>query len=381
MNSPESPLLFSLHRSILALEPGHAAFRSYASHYLADLLEYSAEDSQEPSAGQDAKVLVRLHWDAVPPSGWSDEQVKRWGRRLFWRDGKILFSEFLALPGLQVSAGWVEGRLELDGYYRPSSRRVRLAQRMGRMSERLYGALLYYLVYFPLLHYLEQTRGCRLLHAAAISRPEGDLLLAGLPGSGKSTFALAWLEDARNQLLSDNLLLFDENFVYACPEAIHLSPASLRMLHPAVEDRLMSTGRDSTYQRAEYRLLSEARAWQARPNLLVLLGQSRQLELQPISRTEALSRLEAFDLMSKEFTAYTEFAAGLRLTAAQADFSTNRTSRLEALIAQSETYQLWLEKDGDLYEAMDLVAATGELVEQPDEPGSFQGITNSGGVV
>jgi hypothetical protein len=274
----------------------------------------------------------------------------------------------MPLPGLQLEVAWESGRLTVDAYYQPVSRLQKLIQRMGQGTARLFNILIYYLIYFPLIHFLEQQHGFHLLHAAAISHPGGDFLLAGLPGSGKSTFSLVMLSDPEALLLSDNLLLFKGFQVFACPEIIHLTPFSEELLPSNVKAHLSQTGRGSSYRRNEYYLAKQARCWQAQPRTLFFLGLSSKLECRRVDRPEALGRLAVFDQMAKEINAYASFVAPLELIAPWPGQFDRKQAALRELVSQLACYELWLEKGNGLEAARQSVEQVLSFVSQSVEP-------------
>src|SRR5262249_11008520 len=58
-----------------------------------------------------------------------------------------------------------------------------------------------------LLHWWAQSRGCQLVHAAAVGDERGAVLITGKSGIGKSTTALACLEQGLSYLGDDLVLL------------------------------------------------------------------------------------------------------------------------------------------------------------------------------
>jgi hypothetical protein len=338
-------LALTLHDATLRLETDHALFLTYARRYLADL----------PSAADAApNVVVNLHWDAVPARLGEGTEVFRWGRRVLQADRRILQTEIVHLPGLQLEAHWSDQKLVIDAYYRPTSRLERLAHWLGREIPPLFTILIYYLVYFPLIHYLEQTRGWHLLHAGAVTRPDGAWLLAGLPGSGKSTFTVGLLAHPQAKLLSENLLLFDAHQLYAFPEPIHLSQTSQLLLPADARQRVTNTGRDFSHGRQDFWLPPEARAWQTQPKALFFLALTSQTECRPIPTDVALNRLLAFDRLAKEIDAYAQFAASLELVAPQPGRIYHHHLALESLVSSLNCYELYLQQGADLTYAVQL---------------------------
>jgi len=353
-DNPNPKLALALHGVNLQLEAKHAPFLAYARRYLVDFP--LADDNFVPD------VRVCLHWDALPSLPETGRGVQRRGRRLIQWGNRILQTEILYLPGLQLEAEWSGETLLIDAYYQPTSRLERVAHRFNREIPRLFIILIYYLVYFPFIYYLEQTRGWYVLHAGAIDHPAGGRILAGLPGSGKSTFITSLLADRQAKLLSENLLLFDAQQVYTFPEPIHLSAESQALLPPAARQRLVELGREFSHSRHDFSLPPSERAWQTRPQSLYFLGLADRMECAPIPTDVTISRLLAFDQMAKEVNAYAQFAAALELIARQPGRMQQYQQALAALISVINCYDLWLEQGGELAQATPL-ALSSEFVQ------------------
>ncbi|MBN1217452.1 MAG: hypothetical protein JXM69_00870 [Anaerolineae bacterium] len=336
----------SLHGATLRLETEQQLFLTYAQQYLADLLT-----SEETSPG----VRVCLHWDACPSQAWYNGSVRYWGRRIWQVGNKVLQTETLYLPGLQLAAEWSNRTLIIDAYYRPVSKLQRLRFRFGREIPSVFIILIYYLIYFPLINYLEQTRGWGLLHAGAVSRPDGAWILSGLPGSGKSTFTFSLLAHPQARFLADNLLLFDAEAVYALPEPIRLSLDSRALLPSAAKQRLVDTGRNFTHGRRDFLLRPEDRDWQNQPQALLFLGLANRAGCQPISPGMALDRLLASNQTAREIHLYTQFAAALNLISPNPDMMGDRhIATLRTLLSRLACYEFWLAKGQELDQAVDL---------------------------
>lgn len=362
----DAALSFSLHGAVCHLESSYSFFLDYAGQTLAGLLE-----AKKP--GTPPVITSRLHWDSEPPGQWQAGTARYWGRRLLQCGERILQTEVLSVPGLQLEVSGTAAGLTLEAYYRPVARMEKLAHRLNHVSVRLMNALIYYLVYFPVFYYLEQSRGWRVLHAAGLSLPHGGCLLAGLPGSGKSTFALSLLASTQAQLLSDNLLLFDSRQIYACPETIHLSRESQDLLPVDTMNSLRSSGRSSSFNRREYILPGEWRAEKSYPRALFFVGLAENFTCQSVPAGVAVERLLAADQMAREVQAYTQFASPLRLVAPQLSWQhrpgqvshqgvvptilqpTDLRTMLKALLAGMDCYELWLQKGAGFGPAADAV--------------------------
>ena len=146
-----SKLALALHGATLWLETEYSPFLVYARRYLTDF----------PAAGEATPdVRVCLHWNASPARSGHSAVVYRRGRRVFQFDHRVLQTEILHFPGLQLEVEWSGPTLLIDAYYRPTSRLERLTHRLKREPPQLFVMLIYYLVYFPLIHYLKFSSFC-----------------------------------------------------------------------------------------------------------------------------------------------------------------------------------------------------------------------------
>ncbi|MCR4407755.1 MAG: hypothetical protein NUW24_12685 [Anaerolineae bacterium] len=321
-------LALRLHGVGLELRSENPRFLSYARHYLRDLVV--------PAVNQ-AHVKVHLGWGRpIAPA-----TAERLGRRLLLDGPRIVQGEVLALPGLQLGAALTSDGLIIEAGYRFPSYRSRLGYILqGRAGEaRLFVTLIYFLVYFPLFWYLERERGWYLLHAAAVAHPRGGILLAGLPGVGKSTFTLALLADPTARLVSDNLVFYDGEQVYAFPEPIHLDRRS-RALLPELGERLGAAGQAFSHGRYDYQLAPADRADATHPRVIGILRLAPQTEIRAMSREVCLERLLAYDRLAKEVDEYNKQAAIFGLLSPRAAESRRRLETLERLLTRVDCYEI-----------------------------------------
>jgi hypothetical protein len=330
----------ALHGVSLTLSSSYPPYVEHARSYLIDLL---IEPGAIPS------VRSRLHWNSKPPQRWSKSSVMRYGRQLLKDGSSLLLAEVPELPGLQLEVHWDGDVLELEAYFAPLSHFGGLALRLGQTQPRIFAILTYYLVYFPLIHFFNQTRGWHLLHAGGVVGPFASWILAGLPGSGKSTFTLALLTQPEMRLLSDNLLLYDDQHVYAFPEPLHLGETVVSEVSAEVKNLLINTNRMYSHSRKDYYPLPQLRRWQSSPEALFFLGQGENFETKPVPPAQAVERLINFDRMAKETAAYEQFAAALELISPpQAETvpgaAVQRRRVLETLVQSLDCSELWIKK-------------------------------------
>jgi hypothetical protein len=362
-------LALNLHKVRLTLGSDNEGFLAYARQHLAALLSLSVEVPN---------IRVCLYWDqeliarekAKKPRGFaaaaallqsssqrtSVDGCQRLGRRLFLGDNRVIQTEILGLPGLQLQTSLAGANLSVEGAFRPPSKRMDLWLRLGGQTkrERVYAALIYYLVYFPLLWYLERTRRWYPLHASAVAWPQGAVVLAGLGGIGKSTLTLAFLRDPDARLLSENLILHDQERVYAFPEPIHLDDRSRKMLTD-LDGRLESTGRMFSHNRHSYEVSASARAPSSVPRLFCFLRQGKELDLNRMSAQKTLRVVMSSDVLAREVNEYAQQAAALNFLSPMTDSFQQRIDALRRILDQTTCYVLTVRPGEDLSQVVCLV--------------------------
>lgn len=301
-----SSVAFDLHGVRVRLESELPAFTEYARAAL------------EPWVIADEgrfDIRSRLQWrDGLPPGkaeggeGGFDKMV--WNRR---PDRDLLLgakgAQWLRIDDfndLQMELAMRDDTVELTGRYffhlaaggGETLQRLRHRSRLDEMRGRRFSTLLYYLFYHPLLWWLSRGAGWHVLHGAAVSTPIGAVVLAGMPGCGKSTLSVAMLADPRHRMLSDNLVLHDGTNVMACPELLLLDETSRRLLG-GVLSKLTPTGEQRVYAREAHRVADVEMS--SRPVLAVVhVERASEFSLLPLDPRESAARLRAANTMAKE---------------------------------------------------------------------------------
>jgi hypothetical protein len=357
----------TLHDVRLALHTDRADFLTSARDYLAPLLD---TDEGAPD------IDVQLTWHGGrsngdgqnparqgAPAGTLHDGMEQLGRRLWAGAGCLHFAEIWQLPGLTLNVTWPDGRLSVDAVYRWPSRRARwLTALVPAARQRLSVALVYYLTYFPWMWWLERERGWILLHAAAIGVPGGSgpfaphegMLLSGLPGCGKSTTALAFLNRAEWQIVSDNLLFTDGRAVFACVEPIHVDEQTRELAGSgeALSGRVRPTGRGFSYERQDYEVTPAARAPSAIPRAVGFLHVGRETAVDRLDPGEAARRLLANDYLAKEWLAYQESAAAMHQVWPGVGDQNRRNAHLVALTRSAQCYDVAVARGEDVNRAI-----------------------------
>lgn len=343
-----SPALhLTIHGTQLTMTSNNAAFLAYAREHLAALVA--------PGPGT-PDIRVRLYWGQELAPASTTNGYRRLGRQLLLGEDKIIQSGTLHLPDLQLHTQLAGAGLLIDAGFNPPSKRLQLVLKMGNkaVQERIYAALVYYLVYFPLLWRLEREAQRYPLHASAVTWPQGAAILAGLGGVGKSTLTLAFLSDPQARLLSENLILHNGEKVFSFPEPIHLDERGHKLL-PNLDGRLAPTGRLYSHNRHSYQVIPSALASSATPRLFCLLRQGQKLDLKPLPIARTLEIALSSDLLAKELDAYFQQAAVLNLLSPSIGELQRRIDALHKLLSRVDCYELTIKPGQDLRRATDLV--------------------------
>lgn len=339
-------LSLTIHKTRLTLESNSEDFITYAQGHLAMLLSPPVETPD---------VHVRLRWgQQLIPARSPIDDYHRLSRRLLLGKDEIVQTEILLLPGLQLRTSLAGANVSVDAAFRPLSKRMRLHLGSKANRERIYAALIYNLVYFPLLWHIERSQQWYPLHASAVAWPQGAVILSGLGGVGKSTLTLAFLSNPHAQLVSDNLILHDGERIYAFPEPIHLDEQSLKLL-TSLNRRLKPTDQAFSHNRQSYEIPISDRVQSAKPRLFCTLRQGKKLNLRPISAEETLEFTLSSDVLTRELDEYAQQAAILNLLSPRAGSLQRRIETLRQLLAQMPCYELTIKPGENLNQVVALV--------------------------
>ncbi len=366
----------TLHGVRLTLRSEQRDFIAFARAYLASLVDNVTPPEDEATS----HIHVQLTWDTHPPA-WvlsgSSDGMEQLGRRLEAGPGQLRFTEIWQLPGLALNVTWRDGSsalttgemLTIQAAYTWSSWRARwLTSWLPAARERLFLGLIYYLIYFPWAWWLERERGWTLLHAAAVTAPAGSgswgpqngVLFSGLPGCGKSTTTLAFLNQPEWQIVSDNLLFTDGQRVFACVEPIHVDERTRALVGDAgdLSARVRPTGRDFSHGRQDYEVLATARALSTIPRAVGFLHVGRALAIRRLDPGDSARRLLANDPLAKEWSAYQESAAAMhQVWPAVGDYE-RRRANLWALAQSAPCYEVTIAHDENVSRAVSTILQT-----------------------
>jgi hypothetical protein len=355
-----------LHGVRLTLCSERDDFLAFARAYLAPLMDNVVELEDESTSPH---IHVQMTWAAHPPMktiSESHDGMEQLGRRLWAGSERLRFTEIWQLPGLALDVTWHDEMLTVQAAYTWPSRRARwLASLLPAARERLFVGLIYYLVYFPWAWWLERERGWTLLHAAAVAAPAGagifgpqdGVIFSGLPGCGKSTTALAFLNQPEWQIVSDNLVFTDGQQVFACVEPIHVDERTRVLVGDGdnMSERVCSTGRRFSHGRQDYEVSAAARSPSATPRALGFLHVGRETVVRRLDSGDSARRLLANDLLAKEWLAYQESAAAMHLVWPNVGDQERRRANLLALAQSMPCYDVTTARGGNVSRAVSTI--------------------------
>lgn len=200
-----------------------------------------------------------------------------------------------------------------------------------------YFSLIRFLVIFPVFMLLEQERNIFLLHASAVKYKDHGVIFAGIGSSGKTTAALSLCLDHGAEFLTDNFLLFDENYIYPFPEYIRLSKNSSSFIKNTAK---MGSPFMERFNRKYYILEEKYIGPQTRPSLLFMPCFAEKRFIKKIPLHAAMDRLLLANDHAKEFHNYNNPGLFQYLRVSGESLYMKRIEMLEKFLANVDTYEI-----------------------------------------
>ncbi len=220
-----SQLGVRMHGVTLTLESDHAPLLEHAQQHLHGLLDDSITAPH---------LRVKCHWSQ---GEWDAENnpfpvngaLNVIGKRMLGNAHELRWLDTLRMKALQLRFSRAGEQWFFEVAYRFHPKKEKL-ENLPEYEFKKYFSLMSYLVYYPLFWYLESFRGWSVLHASALASAKGGLMIGGLGGVGKTTTCVALLQRPGIELLAENLIFTDGEFIYPCYEPIRLDDNSRAML-------------------------------------------------------------------------------------------------------------------------------------------------------
>jgi len=244
-----------------------------------------------------------------------DKTFNRISRSIWLKDSCVYLSDIERFPGLRIKASLEGETLIIDADYRKKSgalHRIVSMARKNRQTSLFNMGIVYYLIYFPILYYVEHLRGLYLLHAGAIEHNGKGFILSGLGGVGKSTFIIGSLFLNGTRMLSDNLIFYGQNKVFPFPEPVALNRYN-KVLPGDFKKILIAKNLATTHGRSLYAPKPELRCPEATPTHLFWLQWGHENRLVPVNREKMKQKLLLINYLAKELREYYILAASFDL--------------------------------------------------------------------
>jgi len=313
-----------------------------------------------------AEVEAHLEWiEGVPPKKEYAEVPP--GRMRLDRDieigkGEIAWSRIDDFSDLQLRFSLAENHLRLVGQHffllgrtplRDQMKKTWYRKRLPTLRKKRFSTLLYYMIYYPSFWWL-QRQGLFPLHAGAVDLAGTGIVFCGLPGCGKSTLSLASLSLPGARLLSDNIIFFDREKVFSCPEPVLVDDQSLKLIGKG-GSLLHPLGRRHVYDRSWYHVDPGRLVDHTIPRLFFFVGLGQKTTLRPLLGEEAYQRFDSANCIAQEMRRYLVYRSVLGLSANHLCKNGAHDRVLHALLSQGRCYELTVGWGDGLAKALELV--------------------------
>jgi hypothetical protein len=326
-----------MHGVTLTLESNHAPLIAYAAEHLNNL------------AGAPVKtpnLAVRCawsqgEWEAQANPFPADGALNVIGKRMLGNDHELIWLNTLRLPGLQLRFCREGDTLIFDVAYRYHSQKIDTTPEYEYTK---YFSLMSYLVYFPLIWYMENFRGWTILHASALATASGGIIIGGLGGVGKTTTCVALLQRPGITLVSENLIFTDGNFIYPCHEPIRLDAGSLAMLGEDPQGLIPMAFPEGLKKKWFFHLRTNEPSQKVKPAALFLPQFSARRFVTPITSDLAAEKLVAINRLTRELDDYSWYAAALEMHWPNIGQARSRLEVLRRFAKSVRCYELGIDR-------------------------------------
>jgi hypothetical protein len=299
-----------LHGVRLNLEANHSRLIKYALAHLNGLVE-------PPFNAPDLSVKClwsQREWDekAVPFAVNGGLNVI--GKRMLGNAEELVWLDTLKMKGLQLRFQRTAEQFVFEVAYCFHPKKEKL-ERSPEYEYKAYFSLMSYLVYYPMMWYLERARSWMVLHASALATAAGGVMIGGLGGVGKTTTCVALMQRKGVALMSENLIFTDGEFIYPCYEPIRLDENSLVMLggDPTVVGLRPMAFPEGLKDKWLFHPAQHAVPEKVKPAVLFLPQFSSKSYLRQLAPELAVEKIIAMNRLTRELDDYGWYTAALDL--------------------------------------------------------------------
>ncbi|MFA5389274.1 MAG: hypothetical protein WC312_05915 [Candidatus Omnitrophota bacterium] len=211
----------------------------------------------------------------------------------------------------------------------------------------------YYLFYYPFFWFLENFRDIHLLHASCVDTPKGGIVIAGLPGSGKSVTSLGlWNKRPENKLISDNIVLYDRENIYTCPEPIRLHDEGKKLIDDKRLQRIDILNKNTC--KGFYKI-DEGRKDKCKPVIFLLAGLSDETIMEEMNSESAAGMVFNQSLQGAEILNYFEYASLLNFLKPEKNLFKDRMESLSSLFKNVKCFSLTISRNNPIDSTVDKI--------------------------
>ncbi len=334
-----SRLGVTMHGVTLTLEADHPPLIAYAAEHL-------HEQVTPPTTSSDLTVKCfwsQGEWDAEDNPFPSNGALDVIGKRMLGNGDELIWLDTLRMKGLQLRFRRAHGNFFFDVAYRFHPKKEKL-ESVADYEYKRYFSLMSYLVYYPIMWYLENFRGWTMMHVSALSSERGGILIGGLGGVGKTTTCVALMQRPGISLIAENLIFTDGEFIYPCYEPIRLDEGSLAMLgeNPKGLQRMLFP--EGLKEKWLFHFQLRETPEQARPKVIFLPQFSSRRYVRPISPESATEKILAMNRLTRELDDYFWYASALNMTWPKAGISSHRIEVVRRFCERVRCYELGIDR-------------------------------------
>jgi len=279
------------------------------------------------------------------------------GKRMLGNAEELIWLNTLRMKGLQLRFRRGQGQFHFEVAYTFHPKKEKL-ESLRDYEYKKYFSLMSYLVYYPLLWQLERTRGWVALHASALASQRGSLLVGGLGGVGKTTTCVALLQQPGIELIAENLVLTDGEFVYPCYEPIRLNPDSLQMLGAHAGHLTPMAFPEGLKEKSLFHFEVTKSAARSRPVALFLPQFTPTRQIREIAAAVAMEKIIAMNRLTLELDDYGWYAAALDLHWPQAGQASRRVETVQRFSHNLRCFELGIDRTAGVAAVVEDILAT-----------------------
>jgi hypothetical protein len=265
------------------------------------------------------------------------------GKRMLGNARELIWLDTLRMKGLQLRFRRDNGKFIFEVAYRFHPKKEKI-ENLADYAYKKYFSLMSYLVYYPLLWYLETFRGWTVLHASALGSVYGGIMIGGLGGVGKTTTCVALMQCEGIRLLAENLIFTDGEFIYPCYEPIRLDEMSLAMLGEDPAGLLRMRFPEGLKEKWLFHLPMDAFPQKVRPAMLFLPQFSRWRYCRKLASPIAVEKIVATNRLTRELDDYGWYAAALNMHWPTAGLAERRVKIWPQFTAGINSFELGIDR-------------------------------------